>query len=279
MAEQRRSIGDYMRSGDWSDYWRTGISRAERGRIWVRGYPIEEIVEKLSFAEAMWLLIRGELPTRQQAALWELTMKVALDQQLISSAACAARFVASAHPESPIPAVAAGILAHGSVTGSPRPAAEMIYSAFDLMRREGLSREEAASRTVDRYLTEHGAVPGFGHPIHKQTEPRAEILRRMATELGGWGEKALLFEAIHNEVRRRLGKALPINLAGMIAAVYCDLGFDPVEIEALAAVGYGYALVAHVTEEIKDGVPLRVIPDALGAKYTGPPERHIPDER
>ena len=177
MTERRRSIGDYMRSGDWSDYWRTGISRAEGGRIWVRGYPIEEIVEKLSFAEAMWLLIRGELPTRQQAALWELTMKVALDQQLISSAACAARFVASAHPESPIPAVAAGILAHGSVTGSPRPAAEMIYSAFDLMRREGLSREEAASQTVDRYLTEHGAVPGFGHPIHKQTEPRGREAR------------------------------------------------------------------------------------------------------
>lgn len=227
----------------------------------------------------MWLLIRGELPTRRQAALWELTLKIALDQQLISSAACAARFVASAHPESPIPGIAAGILAHGSVTGSPRPAAEMIYGAFDLMQRDGLSRAETAARTVDRYLAERGAVPGFGHPLHKQTEPRAEVLRRMARELGGWGEKAQLFEAIHEAVCQRLGKTLPINLAGMIAAVYCELGFDPIEIEALAAVGYGYALVAHVTEEIREGVPLRVIPEALGAAYVGPPERHIPDER
>jgi citryl-CoA lyase len=276
---RRRSIGEFMKSGDWSDYWTTRISRAEGGRIWVRGYPLEEIVEKLSYVEAMWLLLRGELPTREQADIWELTMKVAMDQQFISSAACAARFVASAHPESPIPGVAAGILAHGSVTGSPRPAAEMIYQAFELMEREGLSREEAAVRTVDRYLGQEGTVPGFGHPIHKETEPRAEILRREVQELGGWGEKAQLFEAIHAALCQRLGKPLPINLAGMVAAVYCELGFESIEIEALAAVGYGYAIVAHVVEEIREGVPLRVIPDALGAKYIGPAERHIPDDR
>lgn len=213
MAE-KRSIGQYLRSGDWSDYWRTCVSRAEEGRIWVRGYPLEEVVERLSFAEAMWLLVRGELPTKQQAAVWELTLKIALDQQFISSAACAARFVASAHPESPIPGIAAGILAHGSVTGSPRPAAEMIYGAFELMQREGLSREEAAARTVDRYLAERGTVPGFGHPIHKTTEPRAELLRRLTKELGGWGERAQLFEAIYEALCRRLGKSLPINLVG-----------------------------------------------------------------
>src|SRR3990172_6726017 len=116
--KRRRSIGDFMKSGDWSDYWTTRISRAEGGRIWVRGYPRGEIGEKLWWVGAMWLLRRGDLPTKQQAAVWELTMKISMDQQLISSAACAARFVASAHPESPIPGVAAGILAHGSVTGS-----------------------------------------------------------------------------------------------------------------------------------------------------------------
>jgi len=281
MAKQprRRSVGEFMKSGDWSDYWTTGISRAEAGRIWVRGYPLEEIVEKLSYAEATWLLLRGELPTKQQAAIWELTLKIAMDQQFISSAACAARFVASAHPESPIPGVAAGILAHGSVTGSPRPAAEMIYEAHDLLQREGLTQEDTAARTVEKYLSGQGMIPGLGHPIHKETEPRAELLRRKVKELGGWGERARLFEAIHDALRRRTGKDLPINLAGMIAAVYCELGFDPIEIEALAAVGYGYAIVAHVVEEIREGVPLRIIPDALGSKYIGPPERHIPDNR
>ena len=276
---RRRSIGEFFKSGDWSDYWTTRISRAEEGRILVRGYPLEEVVEKLSHVEAMWLLLRGELPSKQEAAIWELTMKIAMDQQFISSAACAARFVASAHPESPIPGVAAGILAHGSVTGSPRPAAEMIYQTHELMVRDELTPEEAAARTVDRYLREQGTVPGFGHPMHKETEPRAELLRRKVQELEGWGEKARMFEAIHGVLCERRGKDLPINLAGMIAAVYCELGFDVVEIEALAAIGYGYAIVAHVAEEIREGVPLRISPDALGANYAGAEERHIPDER
>src|SRR3989304_1638827 len=75
-----------MKSGDWSGYWTTRISRAEAGRIWVRGYPLEEIVEKLSYVEATWLLLRGELPTKQQAAVWELTLKIAMDQQFIGDA-------------------------------------------------------------------------------------------------------------------------------------------------------------------------------------------------
>ena len=70
---------------------------------------------------------------------------------------------------------------------------------------------------------------------------------------------------------------MTINLAGMLAAVYCDLDFDPLMAEGVSAIEYGWALVAHAVEEIRDGVPLRIIPDALGAEYTGPPERHIPD--
>jgi len=280
-AEQhkRRSVGDFFKSGDWSDYWTTRVSRAEEGRIWVRGYPLEEVVQKLSYVESMWLLVRGDLPTSQQAEVWELTMKIAMDQQFISSAACASRFVASAHPESPIPGLAAGILAHGSVTGSPRPAAEMIYRTYELMQEERLTQEQAAARTVEIYAQDGMTVPGFGHPIHKETEPRAALLKRMVQELGAWGEKAQLFDAIQDALSERRGKPLPANLAGMIAAVQCELGFDPIEIEALAAAGYSYALVAHVVEEIKEGVPLRIIPDALGATYAGAAERHIPDER
>ncbi len=280
-AEQRgrRSVGEFFKSGDWSDYWTTRISHAEKGRILVRGYPLEEVVEKLSYVEAMWLLLRGELPTKQQAAIWELTMKIAMDQQFISSAACAARFVASAHPESPIPGLAAGILAHGSVTGSPRPAAEMIYEAHGLLQEESITSEQAASRIVEMYRHDGRTVPGFGHPMHKEIEPRAALLKRKVQELGGWGEKAQLFDAIGDALNERRKTPLPANLAGMIAAVQCELGFDPIEIEALAAAGYSYALVAHVVEEIKEGVPLRIIPDALGAAYAGAPERHIPDER
>jgi citrate synthase len=276
---KRRHVGEFLAKGDWSDYWTTRISRVEEGRIWVRGYPLEEIVERLSFVKAMWLLIRGEHPTKREAALWELLLKVAMDQQFISAATCAARFVASAHPEYPIPGVAAGILDHGTVTGPPRPAAEMIYRTYQAVEREGLSPPEAGLRTVDADLARGESFPGLGHPIHKTAEPRAELLRRKAQEMGAWGPKAQLMEVIQEATQQRIDKRLPINLAGMMAALYCELGFDPLEIEALAAISYGFAIVAHMVEEIKEGVPLCIIAEALGARYAGPPERHIPHDR
>jgi hypothetical protein len=71
-----------------------------------------------------------------------------------------------------------------------------------------------------------------------------------------------------------------VNLAGAIAAVMVDLGWHPLEIGGLGAVGYAFALLAHVVEEIREGVPLRIIPSApgpLGALYAGPEERHVPE--
>ena len=274
---RRRSIGSFVRSGDFSDYWQTRISEAGAGRILVRGYPVEELIEHLTYVEGVWLLVRGELPTPREAALLELAMKSAMDQQFINSAVCAARFTASAFPESPIPAIASGMLATGSVTGSPQECAEMLRAAEAREKREPLGREELARQTVEAWLAAKGHVPGFGHPVHKAAEPRAETLRRLAREAGGWGESGALLEAIGGALAAAKGQALPINLAGALAAVMVDLGWHPLEIGALGAIGYGPALLAHVVEEIREGVPLRIIPDALGARYVGPPERHLPE--
>lgn len=273
MTRRRRHVGDYVRSGDWSDYWRTRISRAESGRIWVRGYPVEELIENLSYAEAAFLLLRGELPDEREAALFDLALRSGMDQQLINAAACAARYTASAFPDSPVPALASGLLASGSVTGSPQEPAEMLNEALGW----GLEREAAASRAVDTWLERRGAVPGLGHPIHKESEPRAVTLRRLAAELGGWGPHGQLLDAIEGELARRKGHRIPINLAGALGAILAGLRFDPLAIGGIGALGYGPALLAHIVEEIREGVPLRIIPEALGGRYAGPPARHLPE--
>lgn len=271
----RRNIGDYRRSGDWSGYWSTRISLATDGRILVRGYPAEEIIEYCSFIEATWLIIKGELPSTREAKMFEAVLMSGLDQQFISSEVCAGRYVASAAPENPVAAVAAGMLATGTVTGSPADAAAMIYHAYNLSEQERLDPKATAVRIVDSYLAEGKRIPGIGHPIHTRFDPRAEALRSVVTRIGGWGPKASLFDVIHAEFIQRKGSFLPQNLAGVAACVYVELGFTPVEILALNGLGYSVAMVAHVIEEIEEGVPLRIIPEALGAKYVGHPERHI----
>ena len=143
----------------------------------------------------------------------------------------------------------------------------------------GLAEGEAAARAVDLWLERRGAVPGLGHPMHKQAEPRAVTLRRIALERDGWRAQGRLLDAIEAELERRKGRHIPINLAGALGALLADLGFHPLAIGGIGALGYGAALLAHIVEEIREGVPLRIIPDALGAHYAGPEERHLPPDR
>ena len=272
---RRRSIGEYVASGDWSDYWTTRISRAEGGRIRVRGYPVEELIENLSYTESAFLLLRGQVPDGRETALFDLVLRSGMDQQFISSAVGAARFTASAFPDSPVPALASGMLATGSVTGSPQEPAEMLIEAVAW----NLPQLEACARVVEVWGERRGRVPGLGHPLHKQAEPRAVVVRRLALELDGWREHGRMLDAVEGYLGECKGRTIPINLAGALGAVLADLRFDPLIIGGLGALSYGMALLAHITEEIREGVPLRIIPDQLGAHYAGPAERHLPKRK
>lgn len=272
-GKSRKNIGHYVASGDWSEYWTTRISRARKGRISVRGYPVEEIIEKLSYTEAAFLLLKGDLPDARETALFDLVLRSGMDQQFISSAVGAARFTASAFPDSPVPALASGMLASGSVTGSPQEPAEMLIEAVGWRVPE----PEACARVLKLWSERRGRIPGLGHPMHKEAEPRAVVVRRLARDLDGWREHGRMLDAVEAHLGKSKGRVIPINLAGALGAVLADLEFDPLTIGGLGALTYGMALLAHITEEIREGVPLRIIPDALGAHYAGPAERHIPE--
>ncbi len=275
-GQRRKSVGDFVRGGDFSGYWETRISQASAGAILVRGYPVEDLIEHLSYIESLWLIVRGELPNEDQAALLDLVLRSGMDQQFVNSAVCAARFTASAFPESPIPGIASGMLATGSVTGSPQECAEMLVEALHRKRREHRSASVAARAVVASRLRTKGYVPGFGHPLHHVREPRAETLRRLVQERGGWGPVGNLLDAIGVALATAKKHPLPMNLAGAMAACMVDLGWHPLEIGALGAIGYAPALLAHVVEEIRQGVPLRIIPDGLGARYSGRARRPLP---
>jgi citrate synthase len=268
---QRRHVGQYVSSGDWSDYWTTKISHAQNGKINVRGYPVEELIENLPYSQSAYLLLTGELPDKRQAALFDLVLRSGMDQQFISAAVGAARFTASAFPESAIPALASGMLASGSVTGSPQQPAEMLMESVNADPND----DSGSKQSITLWLQRSGAIPGLGHPLHKQGEPRAITVRRLAMELEGWGPHGQRLDAIEKELELRKNKPIPINLAGAIGAILADLEFDLLIIGGLGALAYGMSLLAHITEEIREGVPLRIIPDQLGAHYAGPKERHL----
>jgi len=259
-----RNVGKYYQSGDWSDYWQTKVSYVAQHKVLIRGYPIEEICE--------------ELPTKPQARVMDALLCCMPDHQFVASHTPAARFTASAFPESPIPGIASAVLTMGSNTVSPQDSAKIILAACKLMESKGLDRDEAAGEMVKQYLEAGRRIPGLGHPTHKNDDMRATALRNVTEAQGLWGEKCQVYEAIHRAFIETTGKSLPINIDGMMAAVMTELDFDPLEMAGIGALSVLPGVIAHVVEEIREGVPLRVIPDELGSKYIGEPERHLPDD-
>jgi len=270
-----RNIGHYINDGKWEDYWQTKISYADAKTCLIRGYPLEEIIANLTYTETLYLTLRGELPTEQETRLLNAVLCSIPDHQFVASTAPAARFTASAFPDSPIPGIATGILTMGSYTVSPQDSADFINRSYEIMISRNLSIKEVAIEIVGDLIKNKKRIPGFGHPTYRKIDPRAEALKKVAQECGFWREKSQLYEAIHTEFIRVTTKEIPLNIDGMMACVLNEMGFDPLEMAGISAVSYMCGIIAHVVEEIKEGVPLRIIPPEHGVIYKGPGERHI----
>jgi citryl-CoA lyase len=252
------------------DDWTTAVGEVEHGVVNVRGYPISEIITKLTFAEAVYLTIRGELPTISQRRVMDAALCSILEHGLYAPTTLAARIVASASPQSIIPAVAAGMLTIGSITVSPQHTAEIIDDMQQRMAN-GTSMAAAADVVVDEFVARKERMPGLGHPLHPQGDPRAEALRVVAEKEGQWTALSASYYAVRDAYLSRTGRSLPVNIDGMLGCVLRELGFRSIEMPGIAAISFMPGVVAHCVEEVTSPPTLRVGYPA----YTGHPERHL----
>lgn len=257
----------------WSTYWRTSIGYAGENEILVRGYPLEEIIGRLSYSQGVMLVLKGRLPDEAETKVLDAVLVCLLDHGFISATVPAARFVASANP-SVQAGVAAGVLAMGQNAVSPAHACALIDDA--LARCEaGKDPDAVAAEIVGEFRAERRRIPGFGHPSHTDGDPRAVRIEEVAVDAGFVSGRLDIYKRIHAEFVRQSGRTtIPINIDGMMAAVLPEMGFTPDEITVLAMLSYLPGIAAHVLEEINEGVPLRIIPPTTSV-YDGPPRRSL----
>jgi citrate synthase len=253
--------------------WATAVGDVGEGTITVRGYPLEDLIRRLPYSAIVYLTIRGEIPTPAQTRVMDAVLGSIVEHAFYSPTTVAARMIASTTPESVIPGVAGSLLTIGSVTVSPQHSAELMTSAIALQEREGLTAEQAAEATVDAIISDRRRMPGMGHPLHPEGDPRAIALKDVAVANGVWGPSASIFERMTEIFCAKTGRQLPINIDGMLACVMTELGFAPLEMPGVAAISFMPGLIAHAVEEIDSGRKLRVVEGA----YTGPAPRAVPD--
>jgi citryl-CoA lyase len=250
--------------------WTTAVGEVAHGVINVRGYPLADIISGLTFADAAYLTIRGELPTPSQRRVMDAALTSILEHGFYAPTTLAARTVASAAPESIIPGLAAGILTIGSITVSPQHSAEVILE-IEAAVAAGAPAESAVSAYVSRMQQARKRMPGIGHPLHPEGDPRAMALQAVAEREHLWGRRAAYYLAAKDEYMRRIGRDFPVNIDGMLGCVLSELGFHPLEMPGIAAMSFMPGIIAHCVEEVLAPPTLRI----ADGTYTGPATRDL----
>ncbi len=276
-AAGHASAGDEARHGH-RHAWRTAVTHVEPNRILVRGYALDELMGRVSFAEAVYLLLEGELPTPAIGRLMDAMLVSLVDHGTSPPSTLAARNVATAG--APLRAsVAAGVLGFGTYHGGDIEGCVQLLERGVARVREGVSHEEAARQVVEAHAARHEAVPGFGHRLHTH-DPRAARLFQMALELDVDGAHLRMLRAIERALNalRPDGPPIPVNVDGAIAAVCADIGLAASVGHALFIISRVPGLIAQAREEQERERPMRQI-DSTAAIYDGPRERRLPGTR
>ena len=161
----------------------------------------------------------------------------------------AARMTLAADPGSLQGAVAAGILGcRPGRPGTSEPCARLLDEAQE---KVAAGEERRGGRGgIARAIRASGEkVPGFGHPVHRPVDPRAERILELADDRGVSGPHVLLARCLRDGVAETWGKPLPMNVAMPIAAVMLDLGFPPDMVKAVPILARTASLLAHLAEE------------------------------
>lgn len=259
--------------------WRTAITRIEPNTIEIRGYPVDELMGRISFAEAIYLILRGELPSPSMGRLFAAVLVSSIDHGVTPPSTLAARHVATAG--APLrAAVAAGVLGFGTYHGGDVETCMRFVEEALALVRHGSPYYDAAEQTVNACMAEGRPIPGFGHRIHR-SDPRAARLLTMAHELELDGEHVRMIRTMERVVAERPAGAngpLPLNVDGAIAAVCGDMGFEPELGNAMFIMARIPGLIAHAHEERVREAPMRAI-DAKDGIYDGPRTRRLPETR
>lgn len=261
----------------WPDQrrWVTSISRVEPEEVLLRGYPHTSVIRNLSFAESFFLMVRGELPTPPQRKMLDALLCAVPDYGLFKPGTVSSRVAVSANP-SMSAGLAVAFLSAGQHTLDPFDAGKFVYAMDEEYRKSGKSMDDFAEQIVQEMKQKKQRVPGFGHPIFEYVDPRAVALRDVAEKNGILGDKLELYEAIHRAFTRLPGrKTVPINDVGMSAALLAGMGFTPAEMTGVLLTSSIPGLVAHLSEELRQDVRIRVVDESL-QRYTGKERRELP---
>ncbi|MFC1401158.1 MULTISPECIES: citryl-CoA lyase [Streptacidiphilus] len=214
----------------------------------------QDLLGRVGFGELAFWLATLRRPTPGETRVFESVL-VALADHGFTPTAIAARLTFLSAPDAIQGALAAGLLGGGSrflgvTEDTGRFLAEVLAAAEQAPRTEE-EFDELARRAVGRYRAERRIVPGLGHPVHKEQDPRTPVIIAIAEEERLRGPHLRLFEAVGRVHPEVLGRRLPLNGAGVCGAALADLGLPVELLRGFALLARAAGLLGHLAEELR----------------------------
>lgn len=279
MSTDREAARAAVSIDDVTSWWSTGVSDIEPGVIRLRGYPIEQLIGAVALPQMIWLLLRGELPSRSEADLLELALVAAVDHGPQAPSIAAARMAATCGIGLNN-AVATGVNLLGDVHGG---AGQQCMQLLDeLVQRSDVPLDDAVGELLTGLRERGKMMPGFGHRFHPR-DPRRDPLLNAVEAAVTAGDLVGRHLAAALEIERQLGagrsRPVPMNIDGATAVIYAELGFPPGLGRGLFVLSRSVGILAHAWEEQQSGRRIKgPIPPPLLAAYDGPaPRQFSPD--
>lgn len=265
-----------------ADYWSTSIIDIHPGSIRVRGYPIQQLIGTIGFAQMIWLMLRGELPSAGHARLLEAALVASVDHGPHAPSIAISRMAVSCG----LPlngAMASALNTLDDVHGGAGQQAVGLFHAIEAAHTSEATLEQAVERSVDAFVNTHGKyLPGFGHRFHP-VDPRAGRLLAMVDEAVEAGIVPGRYAAIARQIeallKARKGRPIPLNIDGATAVIYAELGFESELARGVFCLSRAVGILAHAWEQRgraeRNKGPM---PRQMPYRYTGEAERRYPGD-
>jgi citrate synthase len=264
-------------------WWSTAITDIHPGSIAMRGYAIQDLIGRVSYAQMVWLMLRGELPTPAQARLLEATLVAGVDHGPHAPSIAISRM-----------AVSCGLPLNGAMASAINALDDVHGGAgqqcMALMREiavgagaDGEVADTTIAAGLTRWQAEHGKViPGFGHRWHG-IDPRAVRLLALVAEAQAQGvvsgRFARLAQGIERVLEAHKGQPIPMNIDGITAAIYLELGFEPALGRGLFILSRSVGILAHAWEQSQEGRRIKgPMAPSIPYRYTGVGPRSLPGD-
>jgi citrate synthase len=222
---------------------KTSISATKNNEHSIRDTSLTELIANNTFIEVVFLLLRGTLPSKNEEILLNALLVGAVEHGADVPSIFAPR-VSIASGGGAQSALAAGILSIGSKHGGAG------WDAAYL-----LATSKTPVEIVAEYISLKKAIPGFGHALYIDSDPRVTVIEKKISSLRlprKYFDKA---KAIEKELAKEKDKHIPLNIDGAFAACLLDLDFPTEAALELFILARMAGMSAHINEERKQNNP------------------------